>query len=137
VSVDRRDVCTGQFAGKRLLLAEDVKINREILIMLLEETGLAIDSAENGRDALAMVSADPGKYDIVFMDIHMPEMDGYEAVRHIRALPALQNRRLPVIAMTANVFKEDIDACLSSGMDGHLGKPVDIDEMFETLRRYL
>jgi len=127
----------GEFAGKRLLLAEDVEINREIIISLLEGTGLIIDSVENGKEALAAIKADCTSYDIVFMDLQMPKMDGLEATRRIRALPALQDRKLPIIAMTANVFKNDIEECLAAGMDDHLGKPINIVAIIETLRKYL
>jgi CheY-like chemotaxis protein len=125
------------FEGKKLLLAEDIEINREIIISLLEDTGLIIDCVENGREAVDMIEAVPGKYDIVFMDVQMPGMDGLEATRRIRALPALQGVALPIIAMTANVFKEDIENCLAAGMDDHLGKPIDIDIMITKLRKYL
>ena len=125
------------FAGKRLLLAEDIEINREIMITLLEGSGLIIDSAEDGKIALDMITAAPDTYDAVFMDVQMPQMDGYEATRRIRALPALQGRKLPIIALTANVFKEDIDACLAAGMDDHLGKPLDLNKVFEKLHIYL
>jgi len=127
----------GEFKGKRLLVAEDVDINREILISLLGDSGLIIDCAENGKEALDMIAADPFKYDIVFMDLQMPEMDGLEASRLIRALPVQGNRRLPIIAMTANVFKDDIDACFAAGMDDHLGKPLELDKIFEKLSKYL
>jgi len=125
------------FAGKRLLLAEDMEVNREIIITLLDGTGLAIDSAENGEIALAAITAAPDKYDAILMDVQMPHMDGLEATRRIRALPALQNKKLPIIAMTANVFKEDIDMCIAAGMDDHLGKPLDFDDMLTKLRKYL
>ena len=127
----------GEFKDKRLLVAEDIEINREILIALLDNTGLLIDCAENGKDALDMIKAAPDTYDIVFMDMQMPQMDGLEATRRIRALPALQNSKLPIIAMTANVFMDDIAACLAAGMDGHLGKPLDLDKVLEKLREYL
>ena len=126
-----------EFAGKRMLLAEDIEINREILISLLEDTGIVIDCAKNGQEALDMIKAAPNKYDIVLMDIQMPKMDGLEATRCIRALPELQNAGLPIIAMTANVFKDDIKACLAAGMDDHLGKPLDIDRLMEILNKYL
>jgi signal transduction histidine kinase/ActR/RegA family two-component response regulator len=127
------------FAGRNLLVAEDVEINREILNMLLDGTGIKIEFAENGAEALQMVADAPRKYDVVFMDVHMPKMDGLEATRRIRALPALSDREkaLPIIAMTANVFKSDIDKCLSAGMDDHIGKPIDIDVVMEKLRKYL
>ncbi|MCL2761612.1 MAG: PAS domain-containing protein [Treponema sp.] len=130
-------VSDGEFGGKNLLVAEDVEINREILIALLEHTGLSIDCAENGEEALKMVQAAPDKYDIVFMDVQMPVMNGYEATRRIRALPARQRGRLPIIALTANVFKSDVEDCLAAGMDDHLGKPLDIDRVIEKLRAYL
>jgi len=126
-----------KFEGKRLLIVEDVEINREILMALLEDSGLIIDCAENGKEALDIVTAEPEKYDIVFMDLRMPQMDGLEATCRIRALPARQRKKLPIIAMTANVFKEDIKACLEAGMDDHLGKPVDIDKVIGILRKYL
>jgi len=127
----------GEFNGKRILLAEDIDINREIIISLLGNTGLMIDCAENGKDALEMVRADPEKYDIIFMDVQMPQMDGLEATRQIRALPPRRSRPLPIIAMTANVFREDIDNCIAAGMDGHLGKPLDVAEIYGKLRMYL
>ena len=135
----------GEFAGKRMLLAEDIEINREILMLLLENSGLIIDCAENGEKALEMITAAPGKYDIVFMDLQMPRMSGYEATRRIRALEdelyssskASISKRLPIIAMTANVFRSDIDECIKAGMDDHLGKPIDLEKVFECLHKYL
>ncbi len=127
----------GIFAGRHLLLAEDVEINREIVLALLEPTLLSIDCAENGAEAVRMFEAEPEKYDMIFMDIQMPKMDGYEAARRIRALDFARARTVPIFAMTANVFKEDIDKSLESGMNGHLGKPLDIDEVIATLIRQL
>jgi signal transduction histidine kinase/DNA-binding response OmpR family regulator len=128
---------TGIFAGRRILLVEDVEINREILIALLEPTQLQIDSAENGAQAVQMFIAAPNKYNLIFMDIQMPEMDGYEATKRIRAqkdIPAA--RHIPIIAMTANVFKEDIERCTEAGMNSHIGKPVDIAEVLEKLKTF-
>ncbi|MCL2183747.1 MAG: ATP-binding protein [Chitinispirillia bacterium] len=133
----KQPVRSGEFAGKRILLAEDVEINRVIVITLLEKTGVIIDTAENGQEALDMITDDPGKYHAVLMDIQMPVMDGLEATRRIRALHMLEGRKLPIIAMTANVFKEDIEDCVAAGMDDHIGKPVDINDMLGKLRRYL
>jgi CheY-like chemotaxis protein len=133
----------GCFSGRKLLLAEDIEINREILMTLLEGTGLLIECAENGKEALDMIEASPGKFDIVFMDVQMPIMDGHEATRRIRALEAAASKvisskgRIPIIALTANVFKDDIEACLVAGMNDHLGKPLDIDKVMDTLRKYL
>ena len=128
---------SGKFTGKHLLVAEDVEINRVIITSLLEDSGLIIDCAENGKEALDIITANPDKYDIVFMDLQMPEMDGLEASRLIRALPSQKNRRLPIIAMTANVFRDDIEACFKAGMDDHLGKPLELDKVFEKLNKHL
>ncbi|MCL2125115.1 MAG: ATP-binding protein [Oscillospiraceae bacterium] len=127
----------GIFKGKRLLIAEDIEINREILISLLEDTGLCIDCAENGKEALDMVTSAPELYDLVLMDMQMPKMDGLESTKQIRAHPSMCGIGLPIIALTANVFKDDINACLAAGMDDHLGKPLDIDRVFDILRKYL
>jgi PAS domain S-box-containing protein len=128
---------SGTFEGRHILLAEDIEINREIVLALLDGTGLEIDSAENGSEALNKIQADPDKYDLVFMDVQMPEMDGLEATRRIRALPSPHCRKIPIIAMTANVFKDDIEKCIEAGMDDHLGKPLDMEKVFEKLRKYL
>ena len=136
-STDGTENTKGIFADKKLLLAEDVDINREILLALLEDTGIDIDCANNGLEALEMVKAAPDFYDIVFMDVQMPKMDGHEATRQIRALLELKDIKLPIIAMTANVFKSDIDECIEAGMDDHLGKPLDIARVLEVLRKYL
>jgi signal transduction histidine kinase/CheY-like chemotaxis protein len=125
------------FAGFRILLAEDVDINREIVLALLEPTGISIECAENGSMAVRIFNASPDAFDIIFMDIQMPEMDGYEATRAIRASPAPHAATIPIIAMTANVFKEDVERCLKAGMNGHVGKPLDFDELMHLLRMYL
>jgi CheY-like chemotaxis protein len=126
------------FVDKRVLIAEDVEINREIFISLLENTGLLIDCAKNGKEALDIVTENPEKYDIVFMDLQMPQMDGLEAARRIRSFESENNRRqIPIVAMTANVFKDDIEACLEAGMNDHLGKPLDIEKLMEKLHTYL
>jgi len=132
----KRDV-TGIYAGRRILLAEDVDINREIVLTLLEETGLTIDCAVNGAEALMMFTTEPDRYDAIFMDVQMPEMDGYEGTRRIRASGAPRCLHVPIIAMTANVFKEDVDNCINAGMNGHIGKPLDMDALFEILDKYL
>ena len=126
------------FTGKRLLLVEDNAINMEIAVMILSQVGFTVEQAENGKIALDMVSASrPGYYDAVLMDIQMPVMDGYEATRAIRALddPALAG--IPVIAMTANAFREDEQAAEQAGMQGHIAKPIDIGKMTETIRQVL
>lgn len=124
-------------AGKHILLAEDVEINREILKALLEETGVIIDEAEDGQKVFDAFRENPDKYDIIFMDIHMPHVDGYQATRMIRALDIPRAKSIPIVAMTANVFKEDIEKCLAAGMDNHIGKPLDIKEVMLKLEQYL
>ncbi|MDR2357610.1 MAG: response regulator [Oscillospiraceae bacterium] len=125
------------FTGHRILIAEDIEINREILYALLEPTGLEMEFAENGAVAIEKFVAANGGYDAIFMDIQMPEMDGYAATRGIRALDLPNAGTTPIIAMTANVFKEDIDRVLAAGMNGHLGKPVIIEDIMRTLAKYL
>jgi PAS domain S-box-containing protein len=127
----------GRFASCRLLLVEDVEINREIVSALLEATRIGIDYAENGQQALEVFAADPERYDIIFMDVQMPVMDGYEATRRIRALGAAKAQKIPIVALTANVFKEDVDAALAAGMDDHLSKPLDSKKMLAVLAAHL
>ena len=127
----------GIFIGRRILLAEDVEINREIVQALLEPTGIEIDSAENGAIAVDLFTANPEKYEMIFMDVQMPEMDGYTATQKIRASGVPNAKDIPIVAMTANVFKEDIEKCLAVGMNGHVGKPLDFDEVIDKLRTYL
>jgi signal transduction histidine kinase/DNA-binding response OmpR family regulator len=144
IGVDKRQMersqaadIAGIFSGRRILLVEDVEINREIVLTLLEPTKLDIDCAENGVEAVRMFTEAPDKYDMIFMDIQMPEMDGYDATRRIRALDVPSAKSVPIIAMTANVFKEDIEKCLETGMNSHVGKPVDFEEVLNSLRSYL
>ncbi|MDR2923681.1 MAG: response regulator [Treponema sp.] len=134
----------GEFSGRHILLAEDVEINREIVLALLEPTELIIDCAEDGKAAFDMYRKAPDAYNMIFMDIQMPKMDGYEATRLIREyeqeksdLSRTPLKRVPIIAMTANVFREDIEKCLAAGMDDHIGKPLAITEVVEKLRKYL
>lgn len=125
------------FENCRLLLVEDIEINREIAIALLEKTKIAVDCAEDGEEALHMFRAEPNKYDIIFMDLHMPIMDGLEATRQIRALSVPQAARVPIIALTANAFKEDVDACKAAGMNDHISKPINVEEVLGKVAKYL
>ncbi|MDR2586735.1 MAG: response regulator [Coriobacteriales bacterium] len=125
------------FSAYHILLAEDNEINRDIVIALLEPTRVNIDVAINGVKAVERFSADPARYDLILMDIQMPEMDGYTATQQIRALDIPQADTVPIIAMTANVFREDVDHALDAGMNAHIGKPIDYDELLRLLRRYL
>ena len=132
-------ITEGEFEGFTALLADDMEINQEIVISLLEPTGITVDCAENGAVALEMFSKNPSRYNIIFMDLQMPVMDGYTSTKLIRALCAKlhHSENVPIIAMTANVFKEDVDHSLAVGMNAHLGKPIDLGELLATLRKYL
>jgi len=127
----------GIFEGYKIMVAEDVEINREIIAMLLEETGVEIDFAVNGKEAVEKFKSDPDAYKLIFMDIRMPELDGYEATKLIRSHDIPKSGRIPIIAMTANVSHRDVEECLASGMNRHLGKPVDMNEILSILRDYL
>ena len=132
-----QDETTDDFSEHTILLAEDVEINREIVFALLEPTSIHIEWAENGAEAVRLFSGNPDRYDMIFMDVQMPEMDGYEATRRIRALDLPRAKEIPIVAMTANVFKEDIERCLDAGMNDHVGKPLDLGEVLVMLNRYL
>ena len=125
------------FEGRRILLAEDMEINREIVLALLEPTHVVIDCVENGAEAVIAFQQAPEEYSMIFMDVQMPKMDGFEATRRIRELDTPRSKAIPIIAMTANVFKEDIDKCIKAGMNGHVGKPLDFEEVFDILQRFL
>jgi CheY-like chemotaxis protein len=151
------------FAGRRILLAEDVELNREIVLALLEPTDIEVVCAANGAEALRLFSESPESFDLIFMDMQMPLMDGLEATRRIRALESelysdsralsfgsaetqhqlpeapqpLRHPGIPIIALTANVFQEDIDKCLEAGMNAHIGKPIDFNEVMDKLKRYI
>ena len=126
------------FDSARLLLAEDNVINMEIACLILTQAGLQVETAENGQQAVEMLcAAGPGYYEAVLMDIQMPVMDGYTATRAIRALPDPELARIPIIAMTANAFQEDIRAAEDAGMNGHIAKPLDVDKMMTTLKTVL
>jgi len=120
-----------------LLLVEDVEINREIVISLLEPTNLKIECATNGAEAVKMFNDSYNRYDMIFMDMQMPQMDGLEATIKIRNMDIPKATKIPIVAMTANVFKEDIEKCLEAGMNAHIGKPLDMNEVMEILKRFL
>ena len=127
-----------EFAGKRLLLAEDNELNREIACMLLSKYGFVIDTAENGQEAVDLVAASaPDHYDLVLMDIQMPVMDGHEATRKIRSLENKVLAKVPVVAMTANAFDEDRKAAKECGMNGFISKPINMQEVVQALRMCL
>ena len=126
------------FSGRRLLLVEDNPTNQEIASMILTESGFQVDTAENGEIALEILGdSEPGTYDLVLMDIQMPVMDGYTAAGIIRGMERQDLARIPILAMTANAFREDIQAAEQAGMNGHIAKPLEIDTMLETIRAVL
>jgi|GEM_PF-937544 len=131
------DVLEYDWQGMTILLADDVEINREIIASVLEETGVAIDNAENGLVALNMFVENPYRYSLVLMDMQMPEMDGLEATRRIRSADVDRAADIPIVAMTANAFKEDIQDCIDAGMNHHIAKPLDVDEMLETMALFM
>ena len=132
------DIAEPSFQGRRVLLVEDNELNREIADELLSAMGVTVEQAEDGRQALDMVSQSPPRYyDLVLMDVQMPVMNGYEAARAIRTLGRPDAGALPIVAMTANAFAADIRAALDAGMNDHLAKPVEVAKLAQTLKRWL
>jgi signal transduction histidine kinase/CheY-like chemotaxis protein len=119
--------------GKRILLVEDIDINREIVIELLSDTGITIDNADNGSIAVKMYTENPDAYNLILMDIQMPVMDGLTAARQIRNSGMRSAERIPIYAMTANAFRTDEEKCLKAGMNGHIAKPIDVDRLREII----
>ena len=120
--------------GKKLLLVEDNELNREIALEILKEAGFVVDTAEDGAVAVQKIKqATPGQYDLILMDIQMPNLDGYEATRQIRALPDAEKANIPIFAMTANAFEEDRQNALAAGMNGHIAKPLDVPHLLRVL----
>ena len=123
------------FKDRHILLVEDNELNREIAVEILNAYGFEVDTAENGAVAVEKVStAAPGQYDLVLMDVQMPLMNGYEAAQAIRKSSNPDGKAIPIIAMTANAFADDIRACLNAGMDAHVSKPVDMSAFEKTVR---
>ena len=125
------------WSGKKMLLVEDIEINREIIISVLTDTNIDIESAENGEIACEMFRKNGDIYDIILMDIQMPVLDGLEATRRIRMMKTAKSADIPIIAMTANAFKEDIDNCINAGMNSHIAKPIDADTICDDIAKYL
>ena len=124
--------------GYRALLVEDNELNAEIATEILGMTGLDVERVVDGKEAVDMMcGCDDGYYDIIFMDIQMPNMNGYDAARAIRAMDCDYCKRVPIIAMTANAFAEDIQAAKTVGMNGHIAKPLDLNVLAKTLDKWL
>jgi CheY-like chemotaxis protein len=126
------------FKDKRILLAEDVPINAEIMMMILSSQEINVDLAENGKIAVDLFEQhEEGYYDAILMDMRMPEMDGLEATRVIRAMGRKDSKDIPIIALTANAFDEDVQRSLQAGLNAHLSKPVQPEALFKTLAKYI
>ena len=131
------ELSESDYTGKRILLVEDNELNREIAVEILQMTGAEVETAENGKIAVEKVEASPkGLYDLIFMDIQMPVMNGYEATAAIRSLPGEQGK-LPIVAMTANAFAEDVQLAKNTGMNGHIAKPLDMNKLNDVLENWL
>ncbi len=129
---------TADFTGKRILLVEDIELNREIAQAILEEIGIVVESAPDGTDAVRLMEkAEEDYYDAILMDIQMPIMNGYEATRTIRTMPRKDVKTIPIIAMTANAMEEDKEAALKNGMNAHIAKPFNVDNFIAVLGKYL
>ena len=127
----------GSFEGKKVLLVEDMLVNRELAKVVLKEQKLLVEEAEDGKAAVDKFSQNPEAYDLILMDVQMPVMDGYTATRTIRALPLEKAKKVPIIAMTANAFAEDRQRAMESGMNDHIAKPIDVNQLNRTLGKYL
>ena len=134
----QKNLAKVDFTGKRVLLVDDIQVNRMISAKLLEKSGFAVETAENGQEAVDKVKdAKAGYYDVILMDIQMPVMDGYEASAAILKLNDKEKASVPIIAMTANAFAEDKKRALDAGMKGHIAKPIDIKNLLDTLSEIL
>ena len=124
--------------GKQILLAEDHPLNAEIATKILQKVGCVVTWVKNGQECVDLFEhSSLGDYDIILMDIRMPVMDGIDATKAIRSLPRRDAQTVPVIAMTANAFEEDVKACLDAGMNDHLAKPVNPQLLYDTLQKHL
>ena len=126
-----------EFADVKVLMAEDNDLNAEIAMLQLEDAGIQVTRAADGKEAVKIFEKNPsGTFDMILMDIMMPKMNGYEATREIRNLSDRPDgRRIPIIAMTANAFAEDVQASLDAGMNGHIAKPINMDEVIKAIAR--
>ncbi len=126
-----------KLGGKTILLAEDNEINREIVISILDDMGVKVHEAENGKVAVDLFIANPAVYDLILMDLQMPEMNGYDATRIIRSADNMYAENISILAMTANVFKDDVEKCLQTGMNDHIPKPIDVADLRSKIHKYI
>jgi CheY-like chemotaxis protein len=133
---DAHETKAMDWSGKKILVVEDIEINREIMLNLLEETGITIKCSENGLEAVHRFESGE-HFDLVLMDVQMPVLDGLGATRRIRGLGLPGTGAVPIIAMTANAFKEDVQLCIEAGMNEHIAKPIEVDALMKTLSNYL
>ncbi|MBQ6206097.1 MAG: response regulator [Oscillospiraceae bacterium] len=135
---EAKEAAAFSMEGLRILLAEDNELNTEIATMILSEYGVDVEHGEDGKAALEMFKRSPERYyDVILMDLRMPNMNGFEATRAIRSLSRPDAKSVPVIAMSADAFADDVQRCLEAGMDGHVAKPIDIDLLMKTLSKFL
>ena len=132
-----QEIAPEEFAGKKVLLVDDIELNREIAVAILEEAGVTVETAINGKEAVDAVKNSAGDISLVLMDVMMPVMDGYQATREIRALSDPVLADIPIVAMTANAFEEDRAAALDAGMNDHLAKPFQIDQLYRVMKKYI
>ena len=138
VKNDLSDFTKCDYRGKRILLAEDNELNSEIAKEIISMTGAEVDTVNNGKEAVEkFASAPEGYYSLIFMDIQMPVMNGYEATAAIRSLSKGDARQIPIAAMTANAFAEDVLLAKNAGMNEHIAKPLDMNKMYEVLKKWL
>ena len=135
---EKKEANKADLAGRKILLAEDVQVNAEIMMMVLQMREMEADLAVNGRIAVEKFAEhEPGYYDAILMDMRMPEMDGLEATQTIRAMDRPDAKSIPIIALTANAFDEDVQRSMQSGLNAHLSKPVQPDTLYETLENLI
>lgn len=135
---NEKDITNVDLSSKRILIVEDVEINRLIAADILSAAKVQIEEAEDGLAAVKKFEASaPGYYDLIYMDVQMPKMDGYEATKAIRALAREDAKTVPIIAMTANAYKEDVQRAKASGMNWHVAKPLDADAFVKTLVKFI
>jgi CheY-like chemotaxis protein len=132
-----QETTPAQFLGKKILVVDDVMTNRAVVKIALKNTGVDIIEAKDGIEALEKVNSMEDEINLILMDVSMPNMDGYEATRAIRAMDTGWAKSIPIIALTAHTYQEDVNAALEAGMDFHLGKPVNFDILLSTVTRYL